>query len=163
MTLHTLQKFIIDILTHDKWLTKRNIAVIAENVNDLESAIQAQVAKMGLVLSVATPGVNSDAPDAFQAKGVSNVVITCYEMPIVNRANAGRATALDAAERVACVLSMITDTRNERIGPPSFVKIESGVSGQNKADTIIFHNVHFRVMVALSGDIDAEPPTQLQG
>jgi len=43
------------------------------------------------------------------------------------------------------------------------VKIESGVSGQNKADTIIFHNVHFRVMVALSGDIDAEPPTQLQG
>ena len=161
MTLHNLQLAILGVLASDPWMTLKKIETLAEDRGDVYTALKTAVSKIGLCVVVNTPGINCDQPDGFIPVGISNVVITCFESPLFTRGKANRTTALNAAERVACLLTgrvELIGGHGEEFGVPSFVKIESGATGGNATEALIFYNVHFRVRAALSGGMAEYPP-----
>ena len=161
MTLSNLQLAVVEVLSRDPWLVKRNATVLAEDKGNIFAAIQTALQKMRLAVVVSTPRLAGDAPDSFIPTGNSDVVVSCFETPLLNRGVANRTTALNAAERVACVLARLPQLSyritGEQYGPPSFVKIESGMVGENQREAMLVYDVTVRIRVALNGDMDAEP------
>jgi len=161
MTLVNMQHAICNALKRDPWQRKRNVEFFAEDKGNIIAAVKTKVAQMGLCAVVSTPGLNSDKPDSFTPVGLSNVVVTCFESPQLNRSKANRTTALNAAERIACVLAKAlfnAHVKNPAVfGPPAFVKIESGMVGENERDAMLVYTVTFRVLAELTGDMEKEP------
>ena len=161
MTLSNLQLAVVEVLSRDPWLVKRNATVLAEDKGNIIAYLQNNLAKLGVAVVVSTPRLAGDTPDSFIPTGNSDVVVSCFETPLLNRGVANRTTALNAAERVACVLARLPQLSGkitgEQYGPPSFVKIESGMVGENQREAMLVYDVTVRIRVALNGDMDAEP------
>ena len=161
MTLPSLQVALLEVLARDPWLKKRDVAVLAEDKGNIIAEVDTKVQQLGLVAVITTPGLRGDAPDSPEATGNSDVYITCFENPLLNRNKANRTTALNAAERIACVLTALTQlkdtTTGEMFGVPEFVAIESGVV-EHKSKSLLVYNIIVRIRVVLKGDMDKEPP-----
>jgi len=158
MTLANLQLAVVDVIATDRWIINNGIRVLAEDQGNIAAELDTALAKLGLAVVVYSPGIVGNAPSSPVPQGLCNIVVACYETPLLNRGKANRTTALNAAERVACRLTglftgMPARRGNRVFGPPSFVKLEFG-----GYDNKIFYTVHFQVLDALDGDMAEFPP-----
>lgn len=101
MTLETLQQWICDLIAADAWLAGRRVAAVAESRADAAAEIEAATAAFGLCALVMTPAFAADGQEEGIVSGTATVVVQVAEIPATNRAAAGHATALAAAQHIA--------------------------------------------------------------
>ena len=150
MKLHALQLAIAETLNRDAFLAQHNVAVLAENKGDVIKTVEAEVARLGCCALVLTPHFKSAATDTLRPLGNATAVVQVFESPLLNRGKANRATALDAAERVACAL-------HRRALPGVGVLVFESLAG-NAAGGTLDYAVAFTIKLDLDGsDVSAGP------
>jgi hypothetical protein len=103
---------VCDQIAQNEWLASRHVTAIPESRADAAAAIDAAYAMFGLSALVMTPSfVASGSQEDGQVPGNATVVVQVAEIPAINRASAGHATALAAAQRIGIAGSVWAGAR----------------------------------------------------
>ncbi len=105
MTLSSYQLEAARALTEDSQLLEHEVTALAENQGDIEAAVEAAVARVGICAMVVTPAATVTSVDEGVVAIQAALRIIVYETPQVNRHRANAWTALDAAERIFELIS----------------------------------------------------------
>lgn len=106
MTLEDLQKWACNELAQSDWLTERNVTAVAESKADADAEVDQAYSMFGISALAMTPGFRADGgQEAGQVPGVATLAIQIAEIPALNRAAPGHATALAAAQHIGVLAS----------------------------------------------------------
>lgn len=82
--------------------------VITEEKGDTSNELAVKLAKTKFAVIVGWNGFTSDANSSRVIYGTPKIVVSVYEMPVVNRRNAGAPTLLNAAQEIAKALNLFS-------------------------------------------------------
>lgn len=95
-----------DFLAKRKWILRKQVEVLADNDGDIPSKISATLAKLGICAIVGNLSAKASSGASRSIVCESQLVITIYETPSVNRARADHADAAALAEYIAGALNL---------------------------------------------------------
>jgi hypothetical protein len=119
MTLAELQQTACDRLAADEWLASRRLSFVPEQKRDAAAEAEAALRRCGIFGLVVTPSFQPRNVDGAVVCGEAVVGILIEESVPANRAAAGYATALQAAEHILCFIATWADATP---GPISMVE-----------------------------------------
>ena len=83
-----IQQKVVDILKEDAWFSERGIAILSENLLDIDFQIKNALCKQGCVIVVMTMQATYAGHDGMVEEWqVDNLEVDCVENPIVHRGN----------------------------------------------------------------------------
>lgn len=144
MTLETLQQWVCDELAKSEWLTARHFSAVPESRADAAADIEDAYAAFGLGCLVMTPSFIADgAQEPGFVPGVATVAIQIVEIPATNRANAGYATSLAAAQHAGL---MASTWPSARLAEVSLVDLKDLLS----AEEAVAHQARIEITLNLT-------------
>jgi len=141
MTLAELQQTACDRLSADQWLASRRLSFVPEQKRDAAAEAEAALRRCGIFGLVVTPSFTPRNVDGGVVSGEAVVGVQIVEAVAANRAAAGYATALQAAEHVLCVIASWADATP---GPVRLVETDTKEAVAYQADAL------FQIAISLS-------------
>jgi hypothetical protein len=143
MTLETLQQWVCDELAKSEWLTARHFSAVPESRADAAADIEAAYDAFGLGCLVMTPSfIAQGGQEDGIVPGIATVAIQIVEIPATNRANAGYATSLAAAQHAGLIASTWPGARLAEIGLVDLKDLA--------ADEAVAHQARVEIEICLS-------------
>ncbi len=146
MTIKNLTEKAAELIAKDTVLA--GVPVIVEDKGDVANALALAIARRRLAIVVAWSGFTSDGNSSRTIFGKSNLVVSVFEQPVLNRRSPNFLHLLHAAARVAYALNLVP--LGDDSSPLVFKSIASVLpytdGGENST---VFTNVVFETAATL--------------
>ena len=106
MSFETLHTDTYAILEKDPFLSRMQVEIILEDLGDVETAISAAIAKMGVCAIVSTPSAKAQSEASRNIVAQARICVQVMELPVTNRGVANTCSAGTAARRIATALNL---------------------------------------------------------
>lgn len=146
MTIHDLTEKAAALIAEDPFLA--GVPVIVEDRGDVANRLALAVARRRLAIVVAWTGFAADGNSSRTIFGKSNLIVTVFEQPVLNRKASDFIHLLAAAAHVAYALNLVP------LGDDSSPLVFKSIGGvnpytENGENSIVYTNVTFETSTTL--------------